>query len=292
MAGSERNRKAVVHPDNACLAERLRAGEQPSPPAAEPSVSVQWNGEVPPEVASFLTSGDHEALARLLEARPQALLHPVVQRQISHLRWLRRQQEEGDLDDGGVLFADLPIVPTGTREAARDALIALVSAWCRGQLGAGWRLEPPKGRPGRRRSRDDEQRYADLLVEYEDVLTELRKHPVKGRKRASGQNWHSRLCDVIRQVWADSGLGAGFESHLPPGETDLWQAVTMLKPEPLPEQRVKKWAQEALDHAAEGPLRDRLAYTMVAYSWDLKPDQVRSAVQTARKWYEGASRGK
>jgi hypothetical protein len=144
----------------------------------------------------------------------------------------------------------------------------------------GWRLKPPLRRPGRKRTLDERERDSELLSNYEDVLAKLRTPSIRQGKGEEVASWSARLQEIIRQVWKDSGIGVE-PTDAPPGEpTDLLDRRMFWKVLMLPESRVLAWVQEAQERAAEG---DRLAYQMVAHRWHLTPEQVRAAVQTARK---------
>jgi hypothetical protein len=127
------------------------------------------------------------------------------------------------------------------------------------------------------------ERDEELLSNYEDVLAKLKTHSIRQGKGEEAACWSARLQKIIRQVWKDSGIAVE-PTDPPPGEpTDLLNLRMFWKVLVLPDSRVLAWVQEAQERAAEGPIRDRLAYQMVAYRWRLTPEQVRAAVQTARK---------
>ncbi len=112
------------HPDNLRLAKHLRQGGLLRP-ALQPFNSA-------------LKRGDIEKLAQLLQNQPYAIAHPVVFRQIAHLSKLLRMTGAEELPElyeiGASIDPDEPILPAGAKQAAREALQRLVSAWVRGVL--------------------------------------------------------------------------------------------------------------------------------------------------------------
>jgi hypothetical protein len=221
-----------------------------------------------------------EALAQLLSRDPALIGHPAVYHQISRLLWLPRVPDEGE--DGCLPDVDY-CPPAGTRQAARDSLRALVEAWVHGVLGEGWTLKPPKKRAGRKRPFEDISWDYRLLSTYEEVLTQLRQHPVRRAKGESDKHWIKRLCDIVGFVWR------GCFYHLLPGEIPLggsehdFNRPIIRKSVPLPATCIRAWANGAIELSAEGPIRDRLAYEMIGYRFNLRPHQVRGRIQVARK---------
>jgi len=221
-----------------------------------------------------------EALAQLLSQKPALIGHPAVYHQITRLLWLPRVPDEGE--EGFLPDVDY-CPPAGTRQAARDSLLALVEAWVQGVLGQGWMLKPPKKRAGRKRTFEDISEDSELLSQYEEVLALFRQHSVKQAKAESREQWLTRLREIIQHVWSESGLGVKYELGEPPPGGDLFDSPIIRKAASLSAERIRTWAKVAIEVSAEGPIRDRLSYLMVGYESNRTPDQVRAAVQTARK---------
>ena len=215
-----------------------------------------------------------DGLTQLISQNPDLIIHPSIYHQMSRLRWLRGIPDEGE--DGCIPDVDYR-PPRGTRQAAQDSFLALVEAWVHGMLGQKWSLRPPKKSAGRRRTYEDREHDFYLLETYEDLVGRLRQVTVRRAKTESKEKWFTRLCDTIQLVWRECIL---LPHEIPPGGTE-W------KPTRPPRERIRAWANEAIERSNEGPIRDSLAYTMIGYGFTLTPDQVRGRIQTARKEHPG-----
>jgi hypothetical protein len=241
----------------------------------ETSLRVRWSAEIIEQVSAFLRTRDPGRLVQLLETHPIALAHPVVFRRVLQLSRLRRLPDEGDLGAGYVTTSE-SVPPAGTRQAADAALQRLVTAWVAGLLGLGWTLKSPAGRPGRKRSPDDIAFDFWLLDLYQDLLRRLKPETVRRTKQESPEQWATRLADVIHRVWEQSWVSKEIETTR---ETDTIEERTL----PLPDATAREWASGAVELAAEGPIRDRIAYALIGHRWDMTPDQVRGRIQATRR---------
>ncbi len=255
-------------------------------PGSTSSLQIEWSGDSLEQLTEWLKGGAQvEPLAHLLAEHPTLIGHPLVYRQVAHLKWLRRVPDEADMAEGFASPYDY-CPPAGTRQAAQKGFRALVEAWVQGMVGKAWALKPPPGTRGRKRTLEDIDLDFQLLLDYDDVLTQLRRTPVRPGKGESKEDWAARLCDIVRRAWDESGLDKEYHSEpLPPGA--LPEEVLTMRIEtrklPLPEAEVRAWVEEACELASEGPIRDRLAYALVGYRCGLRPDQVRGRIQTARR---------
>jgi hypothetical protein len=256
------------------------------------ALKIRWESAILSQLVRWLRAGAPlDMLAELLTAQPSLIWHPLVYFQLIRLRTFPSTEDESfkahlasneDGYDGGF-------------SAAQQELRRLIAAWVQGMAGTGWDLKPPgwllkppPERPGRKRTMEDEDWYTELLRRYEDVLKELKKESIRRLSGESVSDWIQRLQGIIWRVWKDSDVGVEWKAGpLPRGQQPDSLKIPIVRTFiPLPQSHVQTWAQEAQQRAAEGPIRDQLAYKMVAYRWDLTPNQVRAAVQTARKAYK------
>jgi hypothetical protein len=234
-----------------------------------------------------------DILAALLKEEPWLICHPLIHIQLIRLcRFPSIEPEafKADLVSGGEYRVTGEVSYDGGFSAARQELRRLIAAWVQGMAGRGWDLKPsgsllipPPKRPGRKRTPEDLDWYAQLLSDYECVLTELRQPRIKRMTGELDAQWVRRLEGIIRQAWKDSRVGVELKGTIYRGGHDLQHTYTNWKVRRLPRRLIVAWAQDAHDRSAESPIRAQLAYKMVAYRWNIKPVQVRAAVQTARK---------
>src|SRR3989442_5966870 len=107
------------------LRRSMRRGLETDPCGhrASPRPYIRYPGRI----TGWLKSGaSMEALAQLLSQKPALIGHPAVYHQITRLLWLPRVPDEGE--EGFLPDVDY-CPPAGTRQAARDSLLALVEAW-------------------------------------------------------------------------------------------------------------------------------------------------------------------
>ncbi len=301
-AGPQTVEEHLLHPGNLKGFRHLRAGGTIKASGTE-AVRSQWPPEVGQRIISWLRAGEMTQLATFLRENPAVMAHPVVFHQVFHLHRLRyHPEEERDVTELSRSGPEYVLSPAGTRQAAREALQKLTTAWVQGVLGGAWTLKPPPKRRGRKASPDDISFNLWLLDQYEEVLNRLKREHVRRLKGESDPQWLARLCDVIRETWTDTSF-SWTEVPAPPVDPtdrpkilttrksltfqleDLGPILTRQKRLPLPpEDRIKKWAEEAIEWAAEGPIRDRIAYHLLAYRWDMKANQVRWTVHAARRY--------
>jgi hypothetical protein len=301
-SGPLRFKRAVVDPERKLhrllLDHRVRAaikaakaGGRPNEPVS--ALKIKWTSSTLGELTTWLRAGaPFETLAKLLRDHPTFIWHPAVYCQLTRL-WAFPSTEEdayaaNRLESGEDGY-------DGGRSAALAELHRLIAAWVQGMAGTGWdlkppgwRLKPPLKRRGRKRTLDEMERDSELLGNYEDVLAKLKTHSIRRGKGEEVSSWSARLQEIIRRVWKDSGIcneWVGYSAQWlasasrgadSPNISRGWRVI------PLPESRVQAWAHEAQERAAEGPIRDQLAYKMVGYRWDRRSVQVRAAVQKAR----------
>lgn len=240
----------------------------------ETALTIGWSPEALRRITEWLWAGaPADALAKLLADDPVLIGHPFVFRQFLHLRRLRRLTDEADLAAGFSTNSEY-VPPAGTRRGAEQALQKLVEAWVLGALGQGWSVKPPPKRRGRKRTIEDITDDFFLLGKYEEVLRRLRRDPVRQSNGESREQWVARLCDLVQRAWEESGVSRDLDT------LDGRIIGTTL---PLPTEQAKAWVEEALAEAGWATIRDRLAYAMVGYRWELTPDQVRARVRSARQ---------
>lgn len=285
----------LLHPGNLKGFRHLRAGGKINPSGTE-AVRIQWSPETEQRIISWLRTGEMTQLATFLRENPVVMAHPVVFQQVFHLQRLKHVPDEGDLEEGYSSSSEY-VPPAGTRQAARWALQGLTTAWVQGVLGGSWTLKSPPKRRGRKASPDDISFNLWLLDQYEEVLSRLKREQVRRLSGESDHQWMARLCDVIRETWTDASISLE-NVDIPTGVDpmdlpkirgridlrDLSKIMSTSKSLPLPENHIRKWAEEAIKLAAEGPIRDRISYHLLAYRWDLKANQVRWGIQAARKF--------
>lgn len=246
------------------------------------TLKVNWMPDTVQRLAAWLRGGaEPAALAALLADDPLLIGHPLVYRQLVRLRWLRTVLDEADIELGFSTPRDY-IPPPGIRLAADDALRALTEEWVRGVLGKNWSLKLPAKRRGRKQTLASLVKAFDPLAQYENVLEKLNQHSVRRAKGESEEVWTQRLAGVLRVVWRECfySVEAGPQAS---DSGDPFDVALVYRVDPLPEERAEKWAKEAVELAAEGAIRDRLAYRMIGYHPNLTPDTVRGRIQAARK---------
>jgi hypothetical protein len=258
---------------------------------------MDWSKTERDAVEQWIRTGSLIQLGELLQYHPTLIGHPAVFNQLEYLHRLAWTWDTGDLE----AFRQPPeddAPPAGTRKAAGDALRGLLERFVQGLLWPGWRLVPPRNRPGRRPSNPigDSVR---LLSEYEDLLALLRQQvhrprrrgPLSPKERAA---WEPQLAAAISKVWqtAETSKEYDIATTLPadfpslPLLTQLEQMETLVSVRLLPPEKVRAWAHEVAEMATEGPIRDRIAYELLGYSWGLTKHQVRGRIQAARRHLE------
>jgi len=239
---------------------------------------------------SALKRGDIEELAQLLQNQPYAIAHPVVFRQIAHLSELLRMTGAEELpylyEIGASIDPDEPILPAGAKQAAREALQRLVSAWVRGVLPGHTveRVKSPKRR-GRKRKMS-EWEAEDSLMEFNDLYDELKKYPSTSFSRKDGETQESliaRTAELVQELHMKSQYS--HESYVDPNHpkydpSDRWNPVaTFTKQKPLPPEvamQVASWAVQKRDVR-----RGDLVYGLLAHHWNWSFDRVRHLVERA-----------
>ncbi len=168
------------------------------------------------QLSSWLKTGDDQHLTSLLGDCTQAILLPVVDSQINHLRGPIRLRDFEDIDPEHECWPHFPpysraaddqesLLPDGVKLAARDMLIRLLKAWIRGFLGD-YTIEPAP-RPAKRRGPKHKQgswfgRGEDLLDFYA-MLRELYEFPpevFRIKRGESDQALIKRLAPMVQDV--------------------------------------------------------------------------------------------
>jgi len=282
------------HPDNLRLAKHLRQGgllrSALQPSDHKTKVELRWAPGVVQLINSALKRGDIEKLAQLLQNQPYAIAHPVVFRQIAHLSELLRMTGAEELpylyEIGASIDPDEPILPAGAKQAAREALQRLVSAWVRGVLPGHTveRVKSPKRR-GRKRKMS-EWEAEDSLMEFNDLYDELKKYPSTSFSRKDGETQESliaRTAELVQELHMKSQYS--HESYVDPNHpkydpSDRWNPVaTFTKQKPLPPEvamQVASWAVQKRDVR-----RGDLVYGLLAHHWNWSFDRVRHLVERA-----------
>jgi hypothetical protein len=294
----------LLFPALAKIARAARAGVAVPLPRGS-TLRVSWSQEARKAVEQWLCDGNLAQLGEALQRHPFLIGHPAVFKQLKHLHWLSRTLDAGAYKEVDATAPD-DVPPAGTRLAAREALRLLLERLAQGLLVSGWRLVPPGRRPGRRPVMSTRESVR-LLSEYEDLLSLLRREVVRptGRGRWSPKTapaWEQELSSVIRRVWeaADTsmdcsteivpGAPAGVHS-LPPVE-QLEYMRTVFSVRPLPTQKIRVLAHEAVELAAAGPIRDHIARALLGHSWGLTVGQVRGRIAAARRDHGALTRAR
>src|SRR5262245_1350121 len=246
-------------------------------------------------ITAWLRGGARfDELGRLLSDLPILVWHPLVQTQLRRL-WMFPSSEKDRLLAFWAFFASGSSADAGSppgRRVARNELRKIVELWVQGVLGSGWSLKPPgwslkppPERPGPKRTTRDISWDYFLKASYDEILGRLKQHdPIRPTQAESTDGWLHRLCQIISNVWQDSSLSSdtSYEAHA--SAPDPWFDILGVERQiPVPVESVKRWALEMRDLEAEGPIRDRLAYRMIADRWNLTPHYVRGRVQAARR---------
>lgn len=260
----------LIEPSLSKIASLVNQGALTPADMAKP-VTTTWPSRLPPELLPFLTSLDLGQLAEAVKVHPSLLWHPLVQRQVWHLQRLLKEAAPWYDDDA--------------YKSAHSALRRLIEAWVQGVLRGRWRLTP-LGRRGRKVSVEDLASRYQLLQDYEEVLVLLRREKnVRPHRGESETAWSARLGDIIKRVWANSSLANKYTTETPAGADplDLFQVTLKTETLSLPPALVKQWVAEVTDRAAEGAIRDQIAYRLLGYRPRLTADQVRGRIDSARK---------
>jgi len=134
---------------------------------------MAWSRRERDAVEQWIRTGSLIQLGELLQWHPTFIAHPAVFNQLEYLHQLASTSDAGDSEAFGQPPED-DAPPAGTREAAAEALRRLLECLVEGLLWRGWRLVPPRRRPGRRPSNPIGESLR-LLSEYEDLLALLRQ---------------------------------------------------------------------------------------------------------------------
>lgn len=275
------------------IASRIQSGER-FPFLGE----IRWHpdraGRVSDGLHTWLRKGSPAALARLLKTHPEALAHPAVLQFLSRLRRIAHQAEMEA--EGMAVWLDIDAtesLPDGICSNANGTLRRLAEAVVSGVFQEpGWRIQPPanRGRPHRRLTELVDAH--ETLAEYEMVLEFLRdrQKEFKKRKGELQASWDSRLSNLIRQAWRESGIGTEQVPVKPvpnavsrPVELDPlhgWDdsvPATMERPIPLP----SKIVEDLVAHRP--PTLAQIAYSLVGQRRKLAPRTIRHNAEIARK---------
>jgi len=283
---------------DALLGERLlRAAKLVRSGATVPALDqIRWSNAVRDGLDAWLRTGEFDPLLRLLETEPETLSHPGIAMLTKRLLRLSRKVEEEELVGGGLqLHDEAAPLPWGTCKAAAQVLEQLASAVVSGLFQKpGWRVVPPvkRGRPGRTLSEISEASM--ILGDYEELLEYLRerKQDLKRAKGESKDRWETRLAQLIRRAWTESGIG--IEGRTVPSEPvsarvqdqadpfDIFgNDVIEHVPLPLPDEEAENCARAAAGERSAS--LDHIAYFLVGYLWKKEPRTIRHYVEIARK---------
>jgi hypothetical protein len=190
----------LLHPVNLKIARKLRAGRNISIPN-QVSLQIPWSSEqlqsIQDRITSWLATGDTNKLIELIRDQPTAIAHPVVFRQIFHLRQIVRTIDEDPED---------PTIPPETRRAAGMFLLQILSAWMP-QLLPGHtvtRMLPKKRGGAPAKWEKDEQ--LSLLQEFNelrdalDTIGEQCSWPLDPHRGESRARFLQRMCGVVEQL--------------------------------------------------------------------------------------------
>jgi len=130
-------------------------------------LEIPWSSETLEQIEAFLRTGQFENLIALLMANPQTIAHPIIFKQILHLRNQARFWNLKELD------------PCGTKHQAHDILESLLSGWVSRML-PGYTIAPKK--VSRRRGPKTNFtpfELVDLVMAFYTLLGEM--EPEKGK---------------------------------------------------------------------------------------------------------------
>lgn len=172
----------LLDPTNVKIAHRLRAGGKFVVPESV-TLRLPWSAKqlkaIHAGISSWLERGEIHCLTRLLFHEPSAIGHPAVFWQLQHLGQLLGGIDEDELEDLQQQSAGYddtqPVLPVETKQAAREFLAELVTAWVRGML-PGYSVEPVKF--GKRRGRSvkwDIEDKVSILSEFGTLSEQLNK---------------------------------------------------------------------------------------------------------------------
>jgi hypothetical protein len=247
-------------------------------------------------VEQWLHSGSLVQLGDVLRRHPLLVRHPAVFQQLQHLHQLAHTPDAAVYEEIDATAPD-DAPPAGMQRAAGDALRVLLERLVQGLLAPGWRLIPPGGRPGRKRSTRPYESER-LLDEYQDLLSLLTHEEVRParRGRLPPKDTTAReqaLSSVIQRVWEAAETSKDFRTEPTPDAPanigsltpmdQLAYTWTVPSVRPLPSEKITALAAEAVELADEGPIRDHIAYALLGHSWGLTKGQVRGRIDTARK---------
>jgi len=279
--GSSDASDALLSPLAKKVAGLLRAGK-----SVHPAQQAKWSPSlallIHERVLDWLRTGDANHLVVLLQEYPGALAHPVVISSLRKMRHLAARLEVAELT--GEAELDGEFFPPKTCRAAQETLLLIASALVSGVIGDEWQLKPRPQKRGRpKRTLEGVIQAYDVLSDYEQVLTFLKKSEVKRTKGESEKQWRNRLKEIVRHAWAKTiGRVVTGSEPLGPGEGFLHSKPIYLALE-LPEKTLERCLREAVEAAGDRlPMRDVIAYHLVGQRWSLKPSSVKHWVEVAR----------
>jgi hypothetical protein len=285
----------LLLPALAKIVRAAHAGLAPSIPATS-TLSVAWSDKARSGVERWLHGGDCAHLADVVRQHPLVFAHPAVFKQLAYLHRLAGTLDAGDYEAAGFTPPE-NAPPAGTRTGAHGLLRAMAEALVQGLLGHGWSLKRPPMRRGRKAATPAHWKE-QLLSEYEEVIGLLRKETVRPsdgptQSSVSKETWIRALGATIQRVWEAADVSKEIRTELVPGSPPnveclspfeaLQYTRTVFVQLPLSSDKVRRWAEEAAELAAEGPVRDRLAYELLAHRWGLTRNQVRRRIEDARR---------
>ena len=266
--------------------------------AVETALRVEWPTEVRNRLTAWLRTGTAADLGALLAWNPASLGHPLVFRQLWHLRQVSRTEDAGDSwqqvveegEDRAItdeqlkhrrrLF-DLPedafpaFAPAGTREAAVAALRQAVEGWVSGML-PGWTLHAPRRpRPQRRRGRRPtlrERESAHLLLEHNELRKAVRRLPKRSLRCRDGERPEQVMKRAVALV---EGLHRShWRSMKLVDRAGVWEEMT-----PVPRDVAQAIAAQAVGRGAISS--NRLVYGLLGHYWGQRPEQIRGRIERA-----------
>lgn len=298
VAGRKTEREPVMviedhlwHPDNLELAKHLRDGgtlRSTHQPTTKTRVELEWAQRVKQQVRSALKTGDIEKLAQLLQEDPYAIALPVVFRQVFHLRTFQHKLDVEAVREmeemGGGPHPDQPILPAGTRQAARKALQRLLSAWV-GSMLPGWTIHPIKvpKRSGRKLKIPEHETQRDLM-DFTDLYEKLRKYPTSAFSPQQGESrddFLKRVAQLVQELHMDSP--ESWTSYRDPDEPEYDDSGNMnlhawrMKQQPLSAEAAVRIARQAVPK--RGVHKDKLIYGLLAHYWHRSFDTVRRRIE-------------
>lgn len=274
----------LIAPSILKIAEPLKAGTLTAEEMAKPH-PTQWP-RVPPELLPFIMSFNLVKLAEALKAHPQLYWHPLVLRQVSHLRRLRAMPDEGDLEEGySSPFQDVP--PKGTRRAAAETIQKLFIAFGQGLFPhAKVEVKLPK-HEGRPRKYND-WKQAALLVEFKELWDELARltDSVAGffrlRAYTSRAALETKLVELLQQLHRSSWRSYLTETVDSDASDNRWDAI-QVNQKPLSLKVARKIARQAIrTHAIS---KRRLIYGLLAHYERKTLEQIRGLIERAEAQY-------